>query len=78
MTLKICPKCKKPTLKQATNVSGWLAPEMYECTNCNYVGALYLEVELGVYKEFQKEEKRKMQEEATKKEGKNEDNDQKD
>ncbi len=44
-TIRICPKCKKPGLKNATNVSGWLAPDMYECTKCDYIGYLYLEVD---------------------------------
>lgn len=43
--IRICPKCKKPKLKNATNVSGWLAPDMYECTECDYIGYLYLEVD---------------------------------
>ena len=43
--IKICPKCKKPKLKSAVNVSGWLAPDMYECTNCDYIGSLFIEVE---------------------------------
>ena len=42
--IRICPKCKKPTLKNAVNVSGWLAPNMYECTSCKYIGHLFLEV----------------------------------
>ena len=43
--IRICPKCRKPTLKNAVNVSGWLAPNMYECTSCKYIGHLYLEVD---------------------------------
>ena len=43
--IRICPKCKKPTLKNAVNVSGWLAPNMFECTSCNYVGPLFLEID---------------------------------
>lgn len=43
--IKICPKCRKPKLKSATNVSGWLAPDIFECTECKYVGAFYLEVD---------------------------------
>lgn len=43
--IKICPKCKKPTLKSAVNVSGWLAPNMFECTSCKYIGPLFLEVD---------------------------------
>jgi hypothetical protein len=44
-TVKLCPKCKQPTLKPAMNVSGWLAPNLLECTNCNYVGVFYVEVD---------------------------------
>jgi ribosomal protein L37AE/L43A len=57
--LRICPKCKKPSLRRATNVSGWLAPEQYKCTKCNYVGALYLEVEKEDYEKFLEEQKNK-------------------
>ena len=45
-TIKICPKCKQATLKPAMNVSGWLAPNLLECTNCNYMGAFYIEVDI--------------------------------
>ena len=44
-TVKLCPKCRHATLKQAMNVSGWLAPDLVECTNCNYIGAFYIEVD---------------------------------
>jgi len=45
--IMLCPKCKKPTLRNATNVSGWLAPDLYECNNqdCNYIGRVYIEVD---------------------------------
>ena len=43
--IRICPKCKKPTLKNAVNVSGWLAPNLFECTSCNYIGPLFLEID---------------------------------
>jgi hypothetical protein len=43
--IRICPKCKKPKLKNAVNVSGWLTPDMYECTSCNYIGYFFLEVD---------------------------------
>lgn len=44
VNIRICPKCKKPKLKNAVNVSGWLAPNMYECTNCGYLGHFYIEI----------------------------------
>jgi len=45
--IRLCPKCKKPTLKNATNVSGWLAPDMFACKDdkCGYVGRIYIEVD---------------------------------
>jgi hypothetical protein len=45
-TVKLCPKCKQATLKPAMNVSGWLAPNFLECTNCDYMGAFYIEVDV--------------------------------
>jgi len=50
--IKICPKCKKAKLRTAVNVSGWLAPDMYECRECNYTGAFYIEVEAEEYKKI--------------------------
>ena len=43
--IRICPKCKRPMLKSAVNVSGWLAPNMFECTSCNYIGHLFVEID---------------------------------
>ena len=49
VNIRICPKCKKPTLKNAVNVSGWLAPDMYECTACGYIGRFYVEIDSNDY-----------------------------
>jgi len=49
--IRICPRCKEPKLKQAFNISGWLAPDMYECTACGYTGHLFLEIEPDNQKE---------------------------
>jgi len=43
--IRICPKCKEPKLRPATNVSGWLAPDMFECSNCKYIGRFYIEID---------------------------------
>ena len=43
--IRICPKCKEPKLKNMMNVSGWLAPSMFECVNCGYVGSVFLEID---------------------------------
>lgn len=45
VNIRICPKCKEPKLKNAINVSGWLAPDMYSCTACGYMGRFYIEVD---------------------------------
>ncbi|TFG04136.1 MAG: hypothetical protein EU539_11425 [Promethearchaeota archaeon] len=59
--IRLCPKCKKPTLRNATNVSGWLAPDMFECSDekCGYVGHIYLEVDTDDIKGDAKEEPKK-------------------
>ena len=43
--VRICPKCRKPRLKSMMNVSGWLAPPLFECLNCGYVGPIFLEID---------------------------------
>ena len=45
VNIRICPKCKEPKLKSALNVSGWLAPNMFECTNCGYLGYFHIEID---------------------------------
>jgi len=54
--IRICPKCKESKLKNATNVSGWLAPNLYECTACNYIGSFYLEIDPEDFKSETSEE----------------------
>ena len=48
--IRLCPKCKKPTLRPAVNVSGWLAPDMFECKECNYTGRFHIIVDSNDYK----------------------------
>ena len=62
-TVKLCPKCRSIKLKPAVNVSGWLAPRMYECWDCNYIGPLYLEMEVEEYQKIIKEKKEEKKEE---------------
>jgi len=54
--IRLCPKCKKPTLKNATNVSGWLAPDLYKCKDdkCGYVGRIYIELQLVTFLEIKR------------------------
>ncbi len=44
--IQLCPKCKQPTLVQASNVSGWLDSSMYRCSDakCGYVGRFFITV----------------------------------
>ncbi|MFX1260134.1 MAG: hypothetical protein ACFFAN_19975 [Promethearchaeota archaeon] len=58
MRIRICPKCKKAKLRNATNVSGWLAPSMYECLECGYIGYIYFEIDSDDFKELEKDEKK--------------------
>jgi hypothetical protein len=44
-SVKFCPKCLKSTLKSAMNVSGFISQPTFLCTNCGYMGALYIEVD---------------------------------
>jgi hypothetical protein len=43
--IRICPKCKEAKLKNAFSISGWLAPDLFECTACGYIGSFYLEID---------------------------------
>jgi len=61
--LKLCPNCKEPRLKNAMNVSGWLAPDLYECTNCKYTGALYIQVTPEEFKRLKEAESAQKDEE---------------
>ncbi|MHA1729844.1 MAG: hypothetical protein ACTSWY_14105 [Promethearchaeota archaeon] len=69
--IRLCPKCRRPTLKSAFNVSGWLANAMFKCTNpeCGYVGSLYIEADIDENNEnpkniglIEKSEKKKLHE----------------
>ncbi len=44
--IQLCPKCKKPTLVQAFNVSAWLDSSSYRCTDpkCGYAGRFVITV----------------------------------
>ncbi|MBS7610356.1 hypothetical protein KEJ19_07365 [Candidatus Bathyarchaeota archaeon] len=43
--LKLCPKCKKPSIKPSSTFNGWLIPEEYVCLECGYRGPIVLEVQ---------------------------------
>ncbi len=39
---KLCPNCLHE-LEPYSTISGWLTPEEYICTNCEYAGILFVE-----------------------------------
>ena len=45
VNIRICPKCKEPSLKSALNVSGWLGANLLECKKCGYVGYFFIEID---------------------------------
>ncbi len=47
--INLCPKCLKPALKSAFNVSGWLSNQTYNCTNCHYVGNFFVTIDIEEY-----------------------------
>ncbi|MFX1236481.1 MAG: hypothetical protein ACFFAS_02435 [Promethearchaeota archaeon] len=57
--IRLCPKCLKPALRPATNVSGWLAPDLFECRECLYIGKFYVIVDSEDYDLSEKNEKEK-------------------
>ncbi len=43
--IRLCPRCKKPMSRPASNVSGWFAPDEFTCNNCGYMGHFFIEVD---------------------------------
>ncbi|WXG43540.1 MAG: hypothetical protein WED04_05785 [Promethearchaeati archaeon SRVP18_Atabeyarchaeia-1] len=49
--IRVCPFCKKPTLRVADSISGWMTADIYRCDTCGYRGPVFIEVDLD---EFEK------------------------
>jgi len=56
--IRICPMCKKPTLRPADSISGWMTAPILLCSDCGYRGIVYLEVDADEFERFQREESR--------------------
>ncbi len=58
--IRVCPKCHRPTLKHAHNLSGFMLPDKFECTSpgCHYVGVIYLEISPEELEEMQAAEEK--------------------
>ncbi|MHA1777481.1 MAG: hypothetical protein ACTSWC_11955 [Promethearchaeota archaeon] len=44
-TIKLCPQCEQPTISR-TAVGQFTNVDYYVCSNCNYQGSFYIEMEL--------------------------------
>jgi hypothetical protein len=53
--IRICPFCKKPTLRPADSISGWMTADIFACTNCGYRGHLCIEVDPEEFERYQKQ-----------------------
>jgi predicted RNA-binding Zn-ribbon protein involved in translation (DUF1610 family) len=40
-----CPRCRSPKIKMHSTFDLWLTPAKYVCTECGYVGPVFLELE---------------------------------
>jgi uncharacterized Zn finger protein len=40
-----CPRCCSPKVKMHSTFDLWLTPTKYVCTECGYVGPVFLELE---------------------------------
>ncbi len=43
--IRLCPRCKKPMTRPASNVSGWFGPKEFACDHCGYTGHFFIEVD---------------------------------
>nr|MDO8100102.1 hypothetical protein [Candidatus Njordarchaeota archaeon] len=66
--IRICPMCKKPTLRPADSISGWMTAPILSCSNCGYRGIVYLEVDADEFEKFQSEESRESRNKESSKE----------
>lgn len=40
-----CPRCGNPKLRLYSGLDLWLTPQKYVCSECGYVGPIYMELE---------------------------------
>jgi hypothetical protein len=40
-----CPKCGSPKLSLSSSMDYWLTPQKYFCSNCGYIGSVFMELE---------------------------------
>jgi DNA-directed RNA polymerase subunit RPC12/RpoP len=40
-----CPRCGSPKLSLSSSLDYWLTPQKYICSECGYVGSIFMELE---------------------------------
>jgi DNA-directed RNA polymerase subunit RPC12/RpoP len=40
-----CPRCGSPKLSLSSSLDYWLTPKKYICSECGYVGSIFMELE---------------------------------
>ncbi|XES76519.1 MAG: hypothetical protein ACBZ72_10080 [Candidatus Bathyarchaeia archaeon] len=40
-----CPRCGSPKLRLSSSFDYWLLPQRYVCSECGYVGTVFMELE---------------------------------
>jgi hypothetical protein len=48
--IRICPRCKNSSLRPFKGVSGWFTPPRFECSECDYVGRFFIEIDPNDFK----------------------------
>ncbi len=52
--IRVCPRCGSAKISEAkSSVGGWLVPSSYCCQECDYVGQVFVEIEISDLKKLQ-------------------------
>jgi hypothetical protein len=46
-----CPRCGSPKLRLSSSLDYWLTPQKYFCSECGYIGSVFMELEKEEEKE---------------------------
>jgi hypothetical protein len=46
-----CPRCASPKLRLSSSLDYWLTPQKYFCSECGYIGTVFMELEKEEEKE---------------------------
>ncbi|TFG09462.1 hypothetical protein EU538_05025 [Candidatus Thorarchaeota archaeon] len=52
--IRVCPRCGSEKISETkSSVSGWLVPSSYSCEDCDYMGQVFVEIEVSELKKLQ-------------------------